>query len=96
MIAQLAAVAAYDTAKSAPAQTVDDPLRQLRPSHPRLILLDSDMDRLRSLTRDYLPAKRIYGEFERSATGFSARRRLSTSSPESGSPRRRGARSIGF
>jgi hypothetical protein len=65
MIAQLAAVAAFDTAKSAFAQAGDDPLHQLRPSHPRLILLDAEMDRLRSLTRDYVPAKRIYGEFEK-------------------------------
>ena len=65
MIAQLSAVAAFDGVQSALAQTLEDPLRQLRPSHPRLILLDADVDRLRVLLRDYLPAKRIYGEFEK-------------------------------
>lgn len=65
MIAQLAAVAAFDHVKSAFAQAGDDPLRQLRPSHPRLILLDADVDRLRGLIRDYPPAKRIYAEFEK-------------------------------
>ena len=37
LIGQLACLAAW-------AQSDDDPLRQLRPAHPRLILLDSDLD----------------------------------------------------
>jgi hypothetical protein len=46
-------------------QTDDDPLRQLRPGHPRLILLDSDLDRLRTLTRENPLARRIYADLEK-------------------------------
>ena len=46
LFGQLACVAAW-------AQNDDDPLRQLRAGHPRLILLDSDLDRLRNLVRDH-------------------------------------------
>ena len=62
MIGQLAALAA---ASRAFAQTDDDPLRQLRPTHPRLILLDADLDRLRPLIRDNPLARRIYGDLEK-------------------------------
>jgi Heparinase II/III-like protein len=47
------------------AQQEDQPLRQLRPSHPRLLLLDADMDRLRGLVHENQAAKRIYAEFEK-------------------------------
>jgi hypothetical protein len=47
------------------AQVDDDPLRQLRASHPRLILLDADLDRVRSLVRDNMMARRIYGDLEK-------------------------------
>ncbi len=40
-------------------------LRQLRPTHPRLILLDADFDRLRLLTRENSLARRIYNDLER-------------------------------
>ena len=43
----------------------DDPLRQLRPAHPRLILPDSDLDRLRNTVRDNPLAHRIYLDLER-------------------------------
>jgi hypothetical protein len=58
LLGQLAALAAL-------AQTDDDPLRQLRGGHPRLIVLDSDIDRLRGLTRDNPLARRIYFDLER-------------------------------
>ncbi|HWD99187.1 MAG TPA: hypothetical protein VG345_09125, partial [Bryobacteraceae bacterium] len=48
-----------------PAQPEDDVLRQLRPSHPRLLLLDADMDRLRGLVHENPAVKRIYAEFEK-------------------------------
>ncbi len=52
-IGQLAAMAAW-------AQSDDDPLHQLRAAHPRLILLDSDLDRLKVLIRENPLAHRIY------------------------------------
>lgn len=58
LLGQLAAIAAL-------AQTDDDPLRQLRTAHPRLILLDSDLDRLRVLVRDNALAHRVYLDLER-------------------------------
>src|SRR5580698_4553545 len=42
-----------------------DPLHQLRPAHPRLILLDTDFDRIRILTRENAVAKRIYSDLEK-------------------------------
>jgi len=42
-----------------------DPLHQLRPAHPRLILLDADFDRVRLLVRENPLAKRIYGDLEK-------------------------------
>jgi Heparinase II/III-like protein len=47
------------------AQSDDDPLRQLHAAHPRLILLDSDLDRLRALIRDNPLAHRIYLDLEK-------------------------------
>ena len=43
----------------------NDPLRQLRPGHPRLILLDSDVDRLRLAIRENSVAKRIFADLEK-------------------------------
>lgn len=43
----------------------DDPLRLLRPEHPRLLLLDSDLDRIRQAVRENLLARRIYGDLEK-------------------------------
>jgi hypothetical protein len=45
--------------------TDTDPLRQLRPGHPRLILLDADFDRLRLLVRENAVARRLYGDLEK-------------------------------
>lgn len=45
--------------------TETDPLAQLRSVHPRLILLDTDFDRIRILTRENAVAKRLYGDLER-------------------------------
>jgi hypothetical protein len=58
LLGQLACVAAW-------AQSEDDPLRQLRAGHPRLILLDSDLDRLKALIRDNPLAHRIYLDLEK-------------------------------
>jgi hypothetical protein len=44
-----------------------DPLRTLRNDHPRLLLLDSDLDRIRGLIRDASPAHKIYNEIQRNA-----------------------------
>jgi hypothetical protein len=41
------------------------PLRTLRDSHPRLLVLDSDLDRIRLLVRDSAPARKIYLDLER-------------------------------
>jgi hypothetical protein len=46
-------------------QNDDDPLRQLRPAHPRLILLDSDLERLRNTARDNPLGRRVYLDLER-------------------------------
>ena len=58
MLGQLACMAVW-------AQSDDDPLRQLRAGHPRLILLDSDLDRLKALIRDNPLARRIYLDLEK-------------------------------
>ncbi len=47
------------------AQSDDDPLRQLRGSHPRLILTDTDLERVRGLVRDNPLARRIYTDLEK-------------------------------
>ena len=58
LLGQFAAMAAL-------AQSDDDPLRQLRAAHPRIILLDADLDRVRALVRDHALAKRIYNDLEK-------------------------------
>jgi hypothetical protein len=58
LIGQLACLAAW-------AQSDDDPLRRLRTTHPRLILLDPDLDALRALVRDQPLAHRIYADLEK-------------------------------
>jgi hypothetical protein len=45
--------------------TTPEPLQQLRPAHPRLVLLDTDFDRIRILTRENPTAKRIYADLEK-------------------------------
>ncbi len=49
----------------AAAQTDNDPLRQLRAGHPRLLLLDSDLDRVRLATREHPLARRVFADLER-------------------------------
>jgi hypothetical protein len=63
LIGQLACLAAF--AQKVRAQTDDDPLRQLHPTHPRLILLDTDLDRLRGPIRDNPLAHRVYLDLEK-------------------------------
>ena len=58
LIGQLTCLAAW-------AQTDDDPLRGLRSTHPRLILLDSDAERLREAVRETAPAHRLYLDLEK-------------------------------
>jgi hypothetical protein len=58
LLGQLACMASW-------AQSDDDPLHQLRAGHPRLILLDSDLDRLKALIRDHPLARRIYLDLEK-------------------------------
>ncbi len=58
-------LAAYSACLPAFSQTDADPLHQLRSAHPRLILLDTDFDRIRILTRENAVAKRIYSDLEK-------------------------------
>src|SRR5579859_339079 len=44
---------------------VDDPLQTLRPGHPRLILLDSEIEHIRSLIQQHPPARKIYADLIR-------------------------------
>jgi hypothetical protein len=60
LMAQLAACAAAWAGDG-------DPLRTLRDEHPRLLLLDSDLDRVRALIRDTPPAHRLYTDLQRNA-----------------------------
>ncbi|HKD10224.1 MAG TPA: heparinase II/III family protein [Bryobacteraceae bacterium] len=43
----------------------NDPLRQLRPAHPRLLLPDSELERIRAVARDNALARRIFGDLEK-------------------------------
>jgi hypothetical protein len=47
------------------AHSDNDPLRLLRPAHPRLIVLDADLDRLRVLVKENTLAKRIFADLEK-------------------------------
>ncbi len=58
MLAQLAALAAW-------AQTDDDPLRQITVAHPRLILIEANLERVRGLVRDNPQARKIYSDLEK-------------------------------
>jgi hypothetical protein len=59
LLGQLAALAAL-------AQQPDsDPLRPLRAGHPRLLLPDSELDKLRATVRENTLAKRIFGDLEK-------------------------------
>ena len=66
LFGQLAAAALC--AQTPPAQTAQpetDPLRNLRTSHPRLILLDPDLDKLRATVHDVPLAKRLFSDLEK-------------------------------
>ncbi len=47
------------------AQTDDDPLGLIRIPHPRLIVLDSELDKLRTTIRENPLARRIYSDLEK-------------------------------
>ncbi len=65
-LASLAGLIPQLCAQQTPAQTADnDPLRLLRAGHPRLLLLDSDLDKLRATVRENALARRIYGDLEK-------------------------------
>lgn len=49
----------------APANAEDDPFRLLRPEHPRLILPDSELDRIRQTVRENPLARRIFSDLEK-------------------------------
>jgi hypothetical protein len=60
-----ACLTAFAQTDQRPATADADPLRQLRPGHPRLVLLDADFDRLRLLARENALAKRLYSDLEK-------------------------------
>ena len=43
----------------------NDPLRQLRPSHPRLVLPDADLDRVRLAVKENALARRLFSDLEK-------------------------------
>ncbi len=59
LLGQLACVGAWAQSGD------DDPLRPLHVPHPRLILLDSELDRLRTTIRENPLARRIYNDLEK-------------------------------
>lgn len=72
LLAQLAGTSAWaQTATTSgpgarlPSAPDDDPLHGLRVSHPRLILLDAALDRLRTQIREVPLARKIYSDLER-------------------------------
>jgi len=46
---------------------VDSPLRAPRPEHPRLLLLPADLDRIRTLPKESLLARKVLADLEREA-----------------------------
>jgi hypothetical protein len=64
-ISRRALLAHLALASAALAQSDDDPLRQLRSTHPRLILLDSDLDRIKNLVRDSPLARQVFNNLEK-------------------------------
>ena len=68
LLGQLACAAGWaqtaaNQAALSPAES--DPLRPLRSGHPRLVLLDSELDRIRAGVRDNALAKRVFGDLEK-------------------------------
>jgi hypothetical protein len=76
-LASIAAACAQQPAQTLPPQTAspgaapaqafadNDPLRQLRPAHPRLVLLDSDLDKIRLNLKDNALARRGFADLEK-------------------------------
>lgn len=58
LLGQLACAASW-------AQSDDDPMRQLRAGHPRLILGDAEIERIRGLVRDHPQGRRLYVDLEK-------------------------------
>jgi hypothetical protein len=66
LLGQLACCTGWaQSAAGLPQVPGDDPLRLLRPEHPRLILPDSDLDRIRQLVRENPLARRVYSDLEK-------------------------------
>jgi hypothetical protein len=65
LLGQMAAAAACAQTSSTQAQPDSDPLRALRANHPRLILLDPELDKLRAAVREVPLAKRIFSDLEK-------------------------------
>jgi len=64
-ITRRALLAHVAIAAAALGQSDDDPLHLLRGPHPRLILLDADLDRIRNLSRDNPLARQVYSSLDR-------------------------------
>ncbi len=66
LLGQLAALTAFAQVPAAPVAVADDdPLRGLRLPHPRLILPEAALDRLRTQIRENAVAHRTYNDLER-------------------------------
>ena len=61
------ATAAQSPTEQPPAANPVDPFKTLRPAHPRLLLLDTDLDRIKQAARENSTARRCYGELEKEA-----------------------------
>src|SRR5882724_8734456 len=77
VLGQIACATAWAQTPATPTQTVppgptppagagdNDPLRLLRTTHPRLVLLDSDLDRIRLAVKENALARRIFSDLEK-------------------------------
>jgi hypothetical protein len=64
-IAAAAQITAPVPVESLPGHADNDPLRQLRPAHPRLILLDSELDKIRLAVKENPLARRVFADLEK-------------------------------
>ena len=60
-------IAAFLAAAALASGTADDPLKTLRAEHPRLLVFDSDIERLRSLIQQYPLARKIHADLVKEA-----------------------------
>jgi hypothetical protein len=60
-------IAAFIAAAALASGATDDPLRTLRVEHPRLILLDQDLDHIRSLVQQNQLARKIHADLVKEA-----------------------------